>query len=178
MQQAESIRGALYVLYARLFAGPPDAALYERLRGGLKNLADAQQVLLTADLVDESDAAASAAELGAEYERIARTCSMRASDYDAAGGAESVAAIGSVILEQGLMLDTDLPNDHLSVALGVMGALESDAMRAKFFREHLDGWWEKVLTDVVTAADRQFYAGLCVMVAAFLKNEAREYGVA
>ena len=45
--QDESVRRALYVLFARLLAGPPDAALYERLlANGLSQLAAAQGVEL------------------------------------------------------------------------------------------------------------------------------------
>ena len=47
----ESVRRALYVLFARLLAGPPDAALYARLEAeGLKDLATVQGIDLTSDL--------------------------------------------------------------------------------------------------------------------------------
>jgi len=187
MQQAESVRRALYVLFARLFSGPPDAALYERLRdGGLRDFAKLQGVDLTGDLVDEEDATGSAAELGAEWARLERLVSLRASDYR--GGTEDpVVAISGFMQEHGLLAagDTDLPLDHLAYALGIMGELagqaeaggEDAATRARaFFRRHLEPWVQQVLVEIAENADRHFYRGLTAMLSAFMGSERNLYG--
>lgn len=58
---SDSVRRSLYVLFARLFSGPPNAELYTRLReGGLDRLAQAQGIDLTSDLTDHTSADASA----------------------------------------------------------------------------------------------------------------------
>lgn len=182
MSQA-SVRRALYVLFARLLAGPPDAALYRRLREqGLRRLAEAQGVDLTSDLLDETDPAASAAELQAEYERLAEEVSLRASDY--AGGTEDpVVALTGFLREHGLEVDrgAELAVDHLAVALGIMGELAGQAeesgdadagIRARaFFLRHIEPWAQRALADIADAADRRFYRGLAAMISAFLESE-------
>lgn len=187
MQQAQTVRRALYVLFARLLSGPPDAALFERLRDhGLRDLARLQGIDLTSDLVDEEDAESSAAELAAEYEDVTGGTSLRASDYGPQQTGDPVASIGAFLTEHRLELDASagLPLDHLSVLLGIMGALwqadedgDKDAAgRARvFFLRHLAPWWQAALTDLSTAAGRQFYRGVSAMLAAFLASEARFY---
>lgn len=186
----ETVRRALYVLFARLLAGPPDAALFERLRtGGLQHLAAVQGVDLTSDLLDEEDAAASASELGVEYERLAREVSLRASDY-AAGAADPVVSVSAFLTEHGLAMDSgfDLPSDHISVALGIMGELvgqadtdpneESRARARLFFLRHVAPWGQQALTEVAACAQRHYYRGLAAMVSAFLETERRAHQVA
>ena len=99
---AESVRRALYVLFGRLLAGPPDADLYRRLRGGgLKTLADVQGIDLSSDLLDEEDAEASASELTAEYARLEDLVSLRASDYRT-DGEDPVIALSRFLAERKL----------------------------------------------------------------------------
>jgi len=186
----ESVRRALYVLFARLLAGPPDATLFERLRtGGLQHLAAVQGVDLTSDLTDEEDADASASELGVEYERLARDVSLRASEY-AAGAADPAASVRAFLVEHGLAMNggLDLPSDHISVALGVMGELvdqvdadpteESRARASSFFLRHVAPWGQQALTEVAARAQRHYYRGLAAMVSAFLETERRAHQVA
>lgn len=185
-----SLRNALYVLFARLLAEPPDAALYERLRkGGLRDLAAAQGVELTSDLLDEEDAEASSSELNAEYRRLLERVSLRASDYTAATEDATVAVLG-YLREHGLRVveDAGLPADHLSVVLGVMGVLADQAEaggdaeareRARaFFLRHIHPWAQRALAEVASRADRRFYRGLAAMVSAFLEAERRVYQAA
>jgi TorA maturation chaperone TorD len=187
----ESVRRALYVLFARLLAGPPDAELFERLRtGGLQHLAAVQGVDLTSDLSDEEDATASAVELRAEYERLARDVSLRASDYRAAGATDPAVSVRAFLAEHGLaMNDThDLPCDHISVALAIMGELagqveaeptEERRTRARsFFLRHIAPWCQQALTEVAARAQRRYYRGLAAMVSAFLETERRAHRVA
>ena len=99
MQQAPSVRKALYVLFARLLADAPDADLYARLHSGpLSDLARIQGVDLWSDLMVETDATASAAELKSEYVRLSGRVSLRATDY-ASGTQDPVAAIGGFLRE-------------------------------------------------------------------------------
>jgi len=181
------LRRALYVLFARLLSGAPDAALYARLReGGLQRLAAAQNVDLTSDLVDEGDAEAAAAELGAEWARLETDVSLRASDYD--GGADDpVAALSGYLKEHGLKLDTGagLACDHLAVALGIMGELAGQADagvdpdapgRARsFYLRHIQPWSQQALAELASHAERRFYKGLAAMLSAFLESERRAY---
>jgi TorA maturation chaperone TorD len=183
----DSVRRALYVLFARLVAGAPDAALYARLRtGGLDHLAAAQRVDLTSDLLDAADAEASATELGAEYDRLAHLVSLRASDY--AGATEDpVASVAAFLTEHGLSVDAraNLPCDHMAVVLGIMGELAGQAdegtdpdgrVRARsFFLRHIQPWMQRALTDMAAAADRNFYRGVAAMLDAFLQSEHRTY---
>ncbi len=194
-----SVRRALYVLFGRLVASPLDAALYRRLREqGLDRLAAAQGVDLDSDLLDPEDAESSAAELTAEFERLASRVSLRASDYGT-GAEDPVAAIYGYLREHGLEPKTDLPIDHLAVLFGVMGelaaqeeqeerndaeptgtdgdAFDGDAgVRARAFLErHLAPWAERALAEVADAADRRFYCGVAAMAAAFLASERRLY---
>ena len=188
MPQTESVRRSLYVLFARLLAGPPDAALYERLRsGGLFELARVQEVDLDSDLVDGSDAESSATELEAEHAALLGRVSLRASDYATATD-DPVVAIGAFLKEHGMSVDEqglDLPVDHLSLALGIMGELagqeESEpgpepAIRARaFFLRHIQPWAQQALTEVAGNAQRHFYRGLAAMVSAFLGSEYRRF---
>jgi TorA maturation chaperone TorD len=184
------VRRALYVLFARLLAEPPDAALYARLRtGGLRTLAEAQGLELTSDLLDEEDAEAAASELNAEYVRLLERVSLRASDYTPATGDATVAVL-AYLREHGLRVDerARLPADHLSVALGVMGELAAQAEsggdgdageRARaFFLRHIQPWAQRALAEVASRADRRFYRGLAAMVSAFLESEHRAYRAA
>jgi len=171
------------VLFARLFAGPPDAALYTRLReNGLERLAQAQNVDLTSDLLDPDDEDSCATELDAEYTRITEQVTLRESDYS--GTTEDpVVAIGGYLTEQGLRIDTDadLPLDHLSFSLGIMGELvgreggDSEQHARSFFLRHLRPWAQHALTEVAEAADRSFYRGVAAMLSAFLGSESRLY---
>jgi len=180
-----SVRRALYVLFARLLAGPPDAALYDRLRSnGLGRLAAVQGVDLTSDLMDETDAEAAALELRAEYDDLARTVSLRASDYES-GSEDPVAALSAFLREHRLRMDADLPCDHLAVAFGIMGELAGQAddrgdaeslLRARtFFLRHIQPWAQRALADLAGAAQRRFWRGLAAMVSAFLESERRAY---
>jgi len=184
----DSVRRALYVLFGRLLAGPPDASLYRRLReGGLHALAEAQRIDLTSDLLDETDAEASASELGAEYARFADIVSLRASDY-APEGEDPVASISEFLREQRLRAATDLPCDHLAVALGIMGELAGDAdasgsaparqRAAEFFHSHLAPWAQRALADLAEKAERRYYRGVAAMISAFLESERRQYEAA
>ncbi|MHC4955984.1 MAG: TorD/DmsD family molecular chaperone [Planctomycetota bacterium] len=184
--RSTSVRRALYVLFGRLFAGSLTAELYARLRaGGLDDLATAQGVDLVSDLLDPDDAESAAAELAAEHSRLDEKISFRASDYTDAVG-DAVVAIDAFLREQELSLleDVDVPHDHLSVVLGVMGELaqreeDSDgdaALHAQaFFRRHIDSWAPRVLVEVSAAADRRFYRGLSAMLSAFLASERQRY---
>ncbi len=194
-EDAQAVRRALYVLFARLFAAPPDAPLFARLaRNGLRDLAAAQGLDLTSDLVDEEDAEGCAAELAAEYDRLFHATSLRASDY-AAGAEDPVAATSAYLREHALVLDQSvpLPTDHLSVALGVMGALAAQAEAAArrkepealdlartrgraFLLRHLLPWSQSALTEVAARADRRFYRVLAAMASAFLESERRLVG--
>lgn len=181
MQQAASVRKALYVLFARLLAGAPDADLYTRLHAGpLSELARLQGVDLWSDLRVETDAIASAAELDEEYRRLSERVSLHASDYPAGTG-DPLVAIGGFLREHKLELDASagLAPDHLSVMLGVMGALadgeeeEANTRRRAFYSRHLAPWWMAALAAFAEAADRRFYRGLGSMLAAFLASEER-----
>jgi TorA maturation chaperone TorD len=187
----ESVRRALYVLFARLLAGPPDAALFERLRtGGLQHLAEVQGVDLTSDLSDDEDAETSAAELREEYERLACDVSLRASDYRGAGSDDPAVSVRGFLAEHGLKMGGDfyLPCDHISVAMGIMGELtaqaeadpgeESRARARAFFLRHVAPWCQQALTEVATRAQRHYYRGLAAMVSAFLETERRAHRVA
>ncbi len=185
---AESVRKALYVLFGRLLAGPPDADLYRRLRGGgLHALADAQGIDLSSDLLDEDDADASASELSAEYARLQDLVSLRASDY-ATDGEDPVIALARFLAEHKLHATKDLPCDHLSVTLGIMGELaEAEGARGdapsrkaarSFFRRHLAPWALAALAEVSTKAERRYYRGVAAMASAFLERERRHYGAA
>jgi len=186
MAQAESLRRSLYVLFARLFSGPPDEALYTRLRdGGLRDFARVQGIDLTSDLVDEEDAAGSTIELAAEYARLAQFVSLRASDYNGATE-DPVVAISGYLAEHGLETngEPDLPLDHLAYALGIMGELagqaeagdpDADTRARAFFLRHIDPWAPQALAEVSEKADRLFYRGLAAMLAAFLGSERTQY---
>ena len=186
MRQAESLRRSLYVLFARLFSGPPDEALYTRLRDdGLRDFARVQGVDLTSDLVNDEDAAGSAAELSAEYARLAQFVSLRASDYNGATE-DPVIAISGYLAEHGLETDgePDLPLDHLAYALGIMGELagqteagdpDADTRARAFFLRHIDPWASQALAEVSQKADRHFYRGLAAMLSAFLGSERNQY---
>lgn len=187
----ESVRRALYVLFARLLAGPPDAELFSRLRtGGLQHLAAVQGVDLTSDLEDDQDAETSAAELREEYARLARDVSLRASDYPPAGAADPVVAVRAFLAEHGLEMggEFDLPSDHISVAMGIMGELTgqadadpSEERRARarsFFLRHVAPWCQQALTEIAARAQRRYYRGLAAMVSAFLETERRAHQVA
>lgn len=184
----DSVRRALYVLFGRILAGPPDADLYRRLRGGgLHALADAQGIDLSSDLLDETDADACASELAAEYSRLRDLVSLRESDY-AAGGDDPVVAISRFLDENRLRAPPDLPCDHLSVALGIMGELAgaADAQRdagsrkraRDFFGRHLSGWALAALADLAEKAERRYYKGVAAMAGAFLESERRQYETA
>lgn len=188
MQEAESVRRSLYVLFARLLAGPPDRELYLRLRNeGLRQFAEVQGIDLLSDLVDEEDAESSATELAAEHSRLDARVSLRASDYGGASG-DPVVAISAFLTEHGLVLDNDdLPPDHLAVVLAIMGELagqaesgeEEPCLRARsFFLRHIAPWAQQALADLSENADRLFYRGLSAMVSAFLGSEQREYSAA
>ena len=186
MAQAESLRRSLYVLFARLFSGPPDEALYTRLRdGGLRDFARVQGIDLTSDLVDEEDAAGSVVELGAEYARLAQFVSLRASDYNGATE-DPVVAISGYLAEHGLETDgdPDLPLDHLAYALGIMGEFagqaeagdpDADTRARAFFLRHINPWAPQALAEVSEKADRHFYRGLSAMLAAVLGSERSQY---
>jgi len=187
----ESVRRALYVLFARLLAAPPDAALFERLRnGGLRHLAEVQGVDLTSDLSDEEDAEASASELRVEYEQMARDVSLRASDYHAAEAIDPDLSVRAFLSEHGLAVGGEfgLPCDHISVAMGIMGELagqadadpsEDSRTRARaFFLRHVAPWCQQALTEIAARAQRCFYRGLAAMVSAFLETERRAHRIA
>ncbi|MFQ5844523.1 MAG: molecular chaperone, partial [Planctomycetota bacterium] len=130
--ESNSVRSAFYAVFAHLFAAPPDAGFYDRLRaGGFGRLAAAQGLDLTSDLVDEADAESCAAELHAEYDRLFGAVALTASSYRAGTGDPAV-AVAAFLREHRLQLEVggDLPADHLSVALGVMGALAAEAEAA------------------------------------------------
>ncbi len=182
------MRRALYVLFGRLLAGPPDADLYRRLRGGgLHALADAQGIDLSSDLLDENDAEACASELSAEYARLRDLVSLRASDYRT-DGEDPVIALSRLLAEHKLRATTELPCDHLSVTLGIMGELAEAAdargdararKRAKdFFRSHIAPWAIAALAEVSTKAERRYYRGVAAMASAFLESERRHYEAA
>lgn len=183
----DSIRRALYVLFGRLLAGPPDADLYRRLRnGGLHTLAGLQGVDLSSDLLDETDAEACASELAAEYGRLKDLASLRASDYES-GGEDPVVGISRFLKEHRLRATPDLPCDHLSVALGIMGELAEAAERGDaanrkrardFFRLYLAPWAVAALADVSEKAERRYYRGVAAMASAFLESERRHYEAA
>jgi TorA maturation chaperone TorD len=184
---ADSVRRALYVLFGRLLAGPPDADLYRRLRGGgLHALADVQGIDLSSDLLEEDDAEACASELSAEYARLADLVSLRASDYGPEGE-DPVIAISRFLADRKLRATRDLPCDHLSVVLGIMGELAQaaeggDASSRKlakdFFRRHLMPWALAALAEVSTKAERRYYRGVAAMTSAFLESERRHYEAA
>lgn len=184
----DSVRRALYVLFGRLLAGPPDADLYLRLRGGgLHALAEAQGIDLSSDLLDETDAEASASELAAEYARIRDLVPLRESDYSAEGD-DPVVAVSRFLAESRLQAPLELPCDHLSVALGIMGELAGAAdakgdagsrERARdFFGRHLSGWALAALANLAEKAERRYYRGVAAMAGAFLESERRQYEAA
>lgn len=190
--ESNSVRRALYALFARLFAAPPDANLYGRLHsGGLSRLAQVQRLDLTSDLMDEEDAEGSAAELSAEYDRLFNRVSLNASQYRA-GSEDPAVAVAAFLQEHALSVDAAacLPTDHLSVALGVMGALAAEAETAHrdgdpdaaktaevrsraFFLRHVHSWVPELMTAIASRADRRFYRALAAMASAFLESERR-----
>ncbi len=185
--QAPSLRRALYVLFARLLAGPPDRDLYARLHGeGLVKLARAQGIDLTSDLLDERDAEASAVELELEYGGLAQRVSLRASDYTEATE-DPVVALDAFLREHRFAVDraAALPVDHLAIALGVMGELseqheqagteEARVRAGAFLYRHILPWADRALADFAAAADRRFYRGLAAMITAYLAVERRTY---
>ncbi|MCK6459265.1 MAG: molecular chaperone TorD family protein [Planctomycetes bacterium] len=182
----DSVRRALYVLFGRLLAGPPDADLYRRLRGGgLHSLADAQGVDLSSDLLDDADAEACASELSAEYARLKDLVSLRESDYATADD-DPVIAISRFLADNRLRAPPDLPCDHLAVELGIMGELAGSAdakgdaasvARARgFFARHIGRWALAALADLAEKAERRYYKGVAAMAGAFLESERRHYG--
>lgn len=183
----DSVRRALYVLFGRLLAGPPDADLYRRLReGGLQTLADAQGIDLTSDLLDEDDADASASELSAEYSRLRDLVSLRESEHTE-GGEDPVIALARFLAEKRLRTTEDLPCDHLSVVLGIMGELAGAAdtggdaaqrQAREFFRRHLGPWALAALADLSEKAERRYYRGIAAMASAFLETERRQHEAA
>jgi TorA maturation chaperone TorD len=183
----DSVRRALYVLFGRLLAGPPDAPLYDRLRqGGLQSLAEAQGVDLSSDLLDEEDAEASASELSAEYARVAEAVSLRESDYTE--GPDPVVSISRFLGEHRLRAPLDLPVDHLAVVLGIMGELagaadakgdaQSRDLARTFFHRHVAPWALAALTDLAGSAQRRYYKGVAAMASAFLESERRHHEAA
>ncbi|MHC4959028.1 MAG: hypothetical protein ACYTGN_11710 [Planctomycetota bacterium] len=174
MPGVDSVRQALYVLFARLLAGPPDEALYARLRaGGLDDLARAQKVDLYSDLLDPDDAAAAAAELSAEYQRVVHAVPLRASERDEVAS-DPVPALAAFLAEHGLTFPPELPCDHLSVLLGTMAQVDD----AAFFEAYLAPWVQPALADLIAVADRAFYKGVAVMLSAFLLTEGADAGMA
>lgn len=184
------IRRALYVLFARLLSGAPDAQLYRKLRdGGLRNLAAAQGIDLTSDLLDDEDDQAAASELGVEWSRLDQDVSLCASDYPS-GASDPIAALGAFLREHRLQLGrgVDLPPDHLAVALGVMGELagqadartdpDSVARARAFFLRHLQPWSQRALSELAARAERRFYRGVAAMLSAFLESERIRYQAA
>jgi TorA maturation chaperone TorD len=182
------VRKALYVLFGRLLAGPPDADLYRRLRGGgLHTLAGIQGIDLSSDLLDENDAEACASELSAEYARLQDLVSLRASDYPT-DDEDPVIALSRFLADHKLHATRELPCDHLSVTLGIMGELadvadaRGDAPSRKlartFFRRHLAPWALAALADVSEKAERRYYRGVAAMASAFLESERRHYEAA
>lgn len=184
---ADSVRRALYVLFGRLLAGPPDADLYRRLRtGGLHTLAGVQGIDLSSDLLDETDALASASELAAEYARLRDLVSLRESDYRS-NGEDPVVALSRFLAERRLRTAPDLPCDHISVTLGIMGELaqaadrgDAEGMRVakEFFRRHLAPWALAALAELSEKAERRYYKGVAAMASAFLESERRHYEAA
>jgi TorA maturation chaperone TorD len=188
----ESVRRALYILFARLLAGPPDAALFQRLRkGGLQHLAEVQGVDLTSDLADEEDVETSASELRIEFDRLAGDVSLRASDYHAAGAVDPAVSVRAFLSEHGLTMggEVELPYDHISVAMGIMAELagqadadpgdeESRARARSFFLRHVAPWCQEALTEIAARAQRRYYRGLAAMVSAFLESERRAHRIA
>ncbi len=187
--ESDAVRHAFYVLFARLLAAPLDATFYERCRmQGLGGLAHVQGVDLTSDLLDEEDAEGSALELSTEFDELFHNVSLRASDYE--GGTEDpVASISGFLKEHAMEIDAsaELPRDHLSVALGIMGALTASTteeraerqLRARsFLHRHLLPWAPQALAEVASRAHRRFYRGLAAMVAAFLDSERRLFEAA
>ena len=187
--ESDSVRHALYVLFARLLAAPLDACFYERCRTeGLGGLARAQGLDLTSDLLDEEDAESSALELATEFEGLFRDVSLRASDYEG-GTWDPVASISGFLKEHAMELDAsaELPRDHISVALGIMGALTAGSnesrgerqLRARsFLHRHLLPWAQQALAEMAQRAHRRFYRGLAAMVASFIESERRLYEAA
>lgn len=182
-----TVRRALYVLFGRLLAGALTPDIYTRIRaGGLDDLARAQGVDLFSDLLDASEAESACVELAAEHARLEGHVSLRASDYTDATD-DAVVALDAFLREHELTLheDVDLPHDHLSVVLGVMGELaqreESDddgdtALHAQaFFRRHIDSWIPRALVEISAQADRRFYRGVSTMLSAFLASEREHY---
>ncbi len=185
--QATSLRRALYVLFARLLAAPPDRSLYARLRDeGFVRLAEAQGIDLTGDLLDERDEQASALELEIEYAEVARQVSLRASDYSEATE-DPVVALDAFLREHGLVVDREaaLPVDHLAIALGVMaelsdqhereGSEEARVRAGAFLHRHILPWADRALAAFSAASGRLFYRGLAAMVGAYLAVERATY---
>ena len=181
----ESVRRPLYVLYARLLATPPDAALYERLHTeGLRDLAELQGLDLFGDLPGPEDSEGAAAQLEIELVQLRVRVSFEASDYG--GGAEDpVASIEGFMREHGLEMDApvELERDDLAVVLGLMGELVGQAeskpssdrneRASAFFQRHLEPWAQRALTEIATAARLRFYRGLASLISTFLANERR-----
>ena len=185
--RSTSVRRALYVLFGRLLSGALTPELYTRVRaGGLDELAKAQGVDLVSDLLDAEDAQSAVTELAAEHARLTQRVSFRASDYTDAAG-DAVVALDAFLTEHELSLleDVDVPHDHLSVVLGVMGELAQreeenedgdSALHARaFFLRHLDSWAPRVLVEISAGSDRRFYRGLMTMLSAFLASERQRY---
>ena len=81
----------------------------------------------------------------------------------------------------------ELPTDHLSVALGIMGALTAESNESQgereyraraFLHRHLLPWAQQALAELAHRAHRRFYRGLAAMVAAFIESERRLYEAA
>jgi len=185
--RSTSVRRALYVLFGRLLSGAMTPDLYTRVRsGGLDELAKAQGVDLVSDLLDSEDAESAATELAAEHHRLVENVSFRASDYTDAAG-DAVVALNAFLREHELSLldDVDVPQDHFSVVLGVMGELaqreeesgdgDAELHARAFFLRHLDSWAPRVLVEISAAADRRFYRGIAKMLSAFLASERQRY---
>jgi len=182
-----TVRRALYVLFGRLLSGALSPTMYTRIRaGGLDDLARAQGVDLFTDLLDGADAESAAVELAAEHARLEDRVSLRASDYTDATD-DAVVALDAFLREHELTLheDVELPHDHLSVVLGVMGELaqredesesaDSTLHARAFFLRHVDSWVPRVLVEISANADRRFYRGVATMLSAFLASERERY---
>lgn len=183
-----SLRRALYILFGRLLAGELSPELYRRLReGGLDQLARAQGVDLVSDLLGPDDMESACVELAAEHARLAERVSLLASDYSEATD-DAVVALDAFLREHELTLleGVDLPHDHVSVVLGMMGELAQreeqagpdadEAAHARaFFLRHLHSWAPRALTEISAHADRRFYRGVASMLSAFLASERQRY---
>jgi TorA maturation chaperone TorD len=182
-QESQSVRADIYRLLAALMRSAPSQELLKWL-SQVETEGEAEQPMTKAWFaLSQAANDHSAEQVEEEYQQlfigIGRGEVMPFASWHLTGSLmeKPLAQLRSDLIRLGFERNeqTKEPEDHIAALCEVMALIESEAEQNKFFNQHIQPWYSKLIQQIEQAEHCQFYASVCLVMREFLLIEQTRF---